>query len=180
MKEVEDFLVLTVKDYPLGENLTDWNDDGPVLTPVDFNKKYNINMGLDILPHNGVGGDALIIWDDVQVKDSGNVIYSEDFQYYENCGYLENRTKNESGDYRGKIYTTSLLSLKSKKANIKVGKSTKINSTSIAGTTVTYKSNKPKVASVDKNGNVKGLKKGKAVISVSCCGKTLKYTVTVK
>lgn len=181
--EEGDYYVLTVDGFPLGDScFSDWNDEGPIRTPIDFSKTYNLGGGLSFTPANGVGGDGVIIVDDYVVKDAGNVIWKCDFESDENCAnkYAPGDDMENHPEIKGVAYTTKLLSLKANKANIKVGKKAKIKATAVKGAKVTYKSNKPKVASVDAKGNVKGLKKGKAVISVTCCGKTLKYTVTVK
>ena len=45
---------------------------------------------------------------------------------------------------------------------------------------VTWTSSKPKIASVNKNGLVKGLKKGAAVITAKHAGVSYRCTVTVK
>lgn len=181
--EKGDYYVLTIDGYPLGGTVNTWDEekeeDGFI--PLDLNKKYNINVSINVTPMNGVGGDAVIILDDLVVKDSANELMSADFEG--DTVFGDKWTKGDDQEKRPEIkntsYTTSLLSLKSNKADIVVGKKAKIKATTVAGTKVTYKSNKPKIASVDAKGNVKGLKKGKAVISVTCCGKTLKYTVKV-
>lgn len=177
-----DYYVITIDGYPLGGTYTKWDDEKEVdvFMPLDANKKYFYSPNISVTPMNGVGGDAVIILDDMVVKDSAAELISQDFESSEKCA--NKWTKGDGEDWteiKGSAYTTSLLSLKSKKADIVVGKKAKIKATTVAGTKVTYKSNKPKIASVDAKGNVKGLKKGKAVISVTCCGKTLKYTVKV-
>ena len=45
---------------------------------------------------------------------------------------------------------------------------------------VTYKTSNKKVATVTNKGVVKGVKKGKAVITVKANGKTVKVKITVK
>ena len=183
VKEVGDYAVLTVKDYPLGGNVFRWDDNAgqEVSNPLDFSKQYTFDTVLQLCPNNGIGGDVMFVIDDIQIKDSGNVIFSQDFENADqNC--MSSWFPEHEDDHtlhKGTAYTTSILSLKEKNTTVKVGKKAKIKATAIKGATVTYKSNKPKVATVDKNGKVKGLKKGKAVISVSCMGKTLKYTVKV-
>lgn len=182
--EKGDYYVVTVDGYPIGSQYVKWNEaaEKDEFIQIDFNKKYNTNIELCVTPTNGTGGDAVVICDDVVLKDSANEIYSQDFSGTDDCGDRFVNGDDPDGELtkvKGDTYTTSLLSLKAKKADIKVGKKAKIKATAVKGTKVTYKSNKPKVASVDAKGNVKGLKKGKAVISVSCCGKTLKYTVKV-
>ena len=65
-----------------------------------------------------------------------------------------------------------------KKLTVKKGKKVKIKVTVSPKTTVKFKSSKPKIAKVTKKGVVKGIKKGKAKITVTAFGK--KKTVTIK
>ena len=72
------------------------------------------------------------------------------------------------------------LSVNFKKATLKVGKSKTIKAKAVPANTITFKSSKPAVASVDRNGKIKALKAGKATITVSCNGKNVKIKITVK
>ncbi len=72
------------------------------------------------------------------------------------------------------------LSLKKKKLKLKKGQKAKIRITSKLNTKVVYKSLKPSVATVNKNGVVTAKKNGKAVITVKANDKVCKVTVTVK
>ena len=75
------------------------------------------------------------------------------------------------------------LTLKAKKKNLKKGKTYTVAIKSMTkGTTdaVTYKTNKKKIATVDKFGVVKAKKKGSAVITVKCGKKKAKLTIKVK
>ncbi len=75
------------------------------------------------------------------------------------------------------------LTLKVKKKNLKKGKTYTVAIKSMTkGTTdaVTYKTNKKKIATVDKFGVVKAKKKGTAVITVKCGSKKAKLTIKVK
>lgn len=65
-----------------------------------------------------------------------------------------------------------------KKLTVKKGRKVKIKVTVSKDTTVKFKSSKPKIAKVSKKGVVKGIKKGKAKITVTAYGK--KKTVTIK
>lgn len=73
------------------------------------------------------------------------------------------------------------LTLKKSKAVIYVKGTVKIKASVKNGKgAIKYKSNKPKIAKVDKNGKVTALKKGKAKITVSNNGVKKTFTVTVK
>ena len=60
------------------------------------------------------------------------------------------------------------------------GKTTTIRSKATPAGKVTYTSSNKKVAAVNSKGVVKGIKKGKATITVKCNGITKKFVVTVK
>lgn len=83
-----------------------------------------------------------------------------------------------------KITVPSGVKLKKTSATIKVKKYTKIQikSTVVKGDKVkSYKSSNKKIAKVDKNGKVTGVKKGKATITVTMkSGSTATFKVTVK
>ena len=72
------------------------------------------------------------------------------------------------------------FSLTKSSATIKKGKTTTIKSKAAPAGKVTYTSNNRKVATVTSKGVVKGIKKGKATITVKCNGITKKFVVTVK
>ena len=72
------------------------------------------------------------------------------------------------------------FSLVKSSATIKKGKTTTIRSKAAPAGKVTYTSSNKKVAAVNSKGVVKGIKKGKATITVKCNGITKKFVVTVK
>ena len=72
------------------------------------------------------------------------------------------------------------FSLTKSSATIKKGKTTIIKSKAAPAGKVTYTSSNKKVATVTSKGVVKGIKKGKAIITVKCNGITKKFVVTVK
>ena len=74
--------------------------------------------------------------------------------------------------------TVQVFKVAKKKLTVKKGKKVKIKVTVSPKTTVKFKSSKPKIAKVTKKGVVKGIKKGKAKITVTAFGK--KKTVTIK
>lgn len=83
-----------------------------------------------------------------------------------------------------KIITTSKLKFKKKSITIKKGKSIKLKYTRKpvnAQDTLSWKSSKPKVVKILKNGKVKGIKKGKSVITLkTSTEKKAKITIKVK
>ena len=87
----------------------------------------------------------------------------------------------------GKLKATYKLTVKNptftltkSSATIAKGKTTTIRSKATPVSTVTYTSSNRKVATVTSKGVVKGIKKGKATITVKCNGITKKFVVTVK
>lgn len=83
-----------------------------------------------------------------------------------------------------KLTPTSKLKFKKKSITIKKGKSIKLKYTRKpvnAQDILSWKSSKPKVVKILKNGKVKGLKKGKSVITLkTSTGKKAKITIKVK
>ena len=67
-----------------------------------------------------------------------------------------------------------------KRIGLKKGKSLKIKARSSTGAGIIYKSSRPKVAKVTKNGAVKALKKGKVTITVTSKKSTMKVLIKVK
>ena len=87
----------------------------------------------------------------------------------------------------GKLKATYKLTVKNptftltkSSATIAKGKTTTIRSKATPVSTVTYTSSNKKVATVTSKGVVKGIRKGKATITVKCNGITKKFVVTVK
>ena len=76
------------------------------------------------------------------------------------------------------------LSLDKSSGEIEIGKQLKLTATvtpnNAKNKKVSYKSNNTSVATVDANGNVKGIKAGKAIITATAGGKSAICTVTVK
>ena len=64
--------------------------------------------------------------------------------------------------------------------NVKVGKKVTIKGMATLVAKVTYKSSNKKIVTVMDKGVVKGVKKGKATITVKANGKTVKVKVAVK
>lgn len=93
------------------------------------------------------------------------------------CGFLQSRIIP-------KLTSTSKLKFKKKSITIKKGKSIRLKYTRKpvnAQDVLSWKSSKPKVVKILKNGKIKGLKKGKSVITLkTSTGKKTKITIKVK
>lgn len=72
------------------------------------------------------------------------------------------------------------LTLKKSKATVKVGNTYQIVATTKPSAKVTYKSSKKSIATVDENGLITAVKKGKTTITCKANGLSKKFTVTVK
>lgn len=86
------------------------------------------------------------------------------------------------GNYKTKVavYVNEKLKLKKSSAVIKVKGKTSIKATTNISGKITYTSSNKKIATVTSKGVVKGVKKGKATITVKCNGVSKKFKVTVK
>ena len=86
------------------------------------------------------------------------------------------------GSYKTKVavYVNEKLKLKKSSAVIKVNGKTSIKATTNISGKITYTSSNKKIATVTSKGVVKGVKKGKATITVKCNGVSKKFKVTVK
>mgnify|MGYP001072052830 CR=1 FL=1 len=91
-----------------------------------------------------------------------------------NKGNSTSKNKNKKPAKKKKV------KLNKKKASVKVGKTIKLKVLNTKKK-VTWSSNKPKIAKVNKKGKVTALKPGKAVIKAKIKnGKTLKFKITIK
>ena len=86
------------------------------------------------------------------------------------------------GNYKTKVtvYVNEKLKLKKSSAVIKVKGKTSIKATTNITGKIKYTSSNKKIATVTSKGVVKGIKKGKATITVKCNGVSKKFKVTVK
>ena len=131
--------------------------------------------------------NSAVYFDDFKLtKADGTVLVSKDYT----------SDKKIDGEYRiapvtdwdkeakelkvATITDNKVLTVKSTKATVKVGKKVKISATATPATKITYASSNKKVATVDAKGTVTGKKAGKATISVKANGKTVKVAITVK
>lgn len=122
-----------------------------------------------------------IYFDDAALVVDGNVLLSNDFESgkVNACTYTINQDEKENTP---KIvnFTGKALDVAKKTLTIKAGKKATVKAVTMPNTKVTYKTSNKKVATVTSKGVVKGIKKGKAVITVKANGKTVKVKVTVK
>lgn len=112
--------------------------------------------------------------DDAVVEDDGAVTDVETEETW------DEETTGETVYYtlKCKVKVKNGAVLSDDKITLKVGKNSKLKVTGVKGK-VTWASSKNKIATV-KNGTVKGVKKGNAVITAKIKGKTLKCKVKVK
>ena len=119
--------------------------------------------------------------DDVALVVDDTVVSTVDYENGSvgNCTYEINSAEKENTP---KVVSLDGKALKVSKTdlNVKTGKTVKIKATATPTTKVTYKTSNKKIATVTDKGVVKGIKKGKATITVKANGKTVKVKVTVK
>lgn len=122
-----------------------------------------------------------IYFDDAALVVDGNVLLSNDFESgkVNACTYTMNQSEKK---HTPKVvgFTGKALDVAKKTLTIKAGKKATIKATTMPNSKVTYKTSNKKVATVTNKGVVKGVKKGKAVITVKANGKTVKVKITVK
>ena len=119
--------------------------------------------------------------DDAALVVDGNVLLSNDFESgkVNECTYTMNQSeKTHTPKVVG--FTGKALDVAKKTLTIKAGKKATIKAATMPNSKVTYKTSNKKVATVTNKGVVKGVKKGKAVITVKANGKTVKVKITVK
>lgn len=190
-----DFVKISIKDAPIDYSRTCWSSIHNGTTGEDQNGEINVSeipggvYGFDLQTRvNGWGGfeaEGEYMITDVVFKCDGQEIYKPDYSEDRELGnwYKREVTGEENfGELKPAFLNTSFTVAKEKvKAAPK--KSVKIAANPhFEGEEVTVAIDKKKVAKVSyKNGNVviKGAKKGKATVTVTCGGieKTIKVTV---
>ena len=159
------------------------------------------DMQTDITKSQAVGPDFWLSVQGIKVTAKNSAIYFDDFKLTKADGTVlvsKNFTsdKKVEGDCHiapvsdwekeskevkiATITDNKVLTVKSTKATVKVGKTAKISATATPATKITYTSSNKKIATVSSKGVITGKKAGKATISVKANGKTVKVTVTVK
>ena len=176
-----DYYVLTVTDLPTQTKM--YNEDTD-----SYDKDVDTSVAgyesLDIvLNSDNIKDSSFIALDDVTLKKNGAVDLSENFDgdsvrplylYCEAIGASGDRTLTPS------TLSTSILSVNKAQVSVKKGKKTTVKLTAPSVAKISYKTSNKKVATVTSKGVVKGVKKGKATITVSAAGVSKKVKVTVK
>ncbi len=182
VKKSGDFYVIT---YDYATSGVPQADD--IETDITKSQTVAPDFWIGVQGINLTAKNSAIYFDDFKLtKADGTVLVSKDYT----------SDKKVDGEYRiapvadwdkeakelkvATITDNKVLTVKSTKATVKVGKKVKISATVTPATKITYASSNKKVATVDAKGTVTGKKAGKAVISVKANGKTVKVTVTVK
>ena len=117
-------------------------------------------------------------------SDDDDDDYNDDSDYDDDYEDDYDEDDFDEDDYEDDYISVSSVTLNKKSANIVKGKSITLKATvkpsNATEKTVTWKSNNPKIASVDNKGKVKGLKKGTAKITVKTSnGKSAVCKITV-
>jgi hypothetical protein len=131
---------------------------------------------------SGVNYTGSIYFDNVSLTVDGEEIALADYEdgAIGNCKYCLN---DEDDDCRRTpkvvTFTGNALTVSGKALNIKKGKTKKLGVTMMPSAKAVFKSSNKKIATVTSKGVVKGIKKGKATISVKANGKIVKVKITV-
>lgn len=141
----------------------DWKENTmPPIVPADFNLYYNTDKA-EIIQN---GDEAYI----KPLKEGEVKIFAEAKDDHNKITYI---TVNIHNNTTPKLNKTSLTLTKGQSDTLKITVSP------IKGTAI-WSSSNSKVASVDKNGKVTGIKAGTATVTAKISGKTVKCKVTVK
>lgn len=150
-------------------------------------QKVAVDFSISVKGINITAKNSTVYVDDIQIaKADGTVLAKKNFTSAKsadgNCIIApKNDWDKDAKELKlATITDNKVLTVKSTKATVKVGKTTKISATATPATKITYTSSNKKVATVSSKGVITGKKAGKAVISVKANGKTVKVTVTVK
>lgn len=181
VKKAGDFYVLTYKGT-IGQ-IT--NEDQPV--EVAEGASVVLSPGFSVKGMFITAKNSSIYIDDLKVTTAdGQTIIDQNFNYSKkvegdcHIAPISDWDKEAKELKLATITDNKVLTVKSTKATVKVGKKVKISATATPATKITYASSNKKVATVDAKGTVTGKKAGKATISVKANGKTVKVAITVK
>lgn len=182
VKKSGDFYVIT---YDYTTSGVPQADD--METDITKSQSVALDFSIAIQGVNVTAKNSAIYFDDFKLtKADGTVLASKDFtsdKKVEGDCHIAPVSDWEKDSKEVKIATITdnkVLTVKSTKATVKVGKTAKIAATATPATKITYTSSNKKIATVSSKGVITGKKAGKATISVKANGKTVKVTVTVK
>lgn len=177
VKASGDYLILTVKDLPIDKSKAE-NDGKKVELDVSQKAYFNISVN--------VGGvknkiNSAVYIDNLKLSADKTEIFSEDYTIVtesEEVYYLQNGGEAQLAAVEA--FSNKLLTVAKSSVSVKKGKTVTIKATAAPTGKITYKSSNKKVATVTSKGVVKGVKAGKATITVTANGVSKKVTVTVK
>lgn len=147
---------------------------------VDYPEgKGKLALGV-VINASGKNYKGSIYIDDVELVMDNAVVASADYDKNGSAPLsvtngIFNFKQTKIVDFTGKSFEVIQTNLKVKK-----GKTVKIKADAAQETKITYKTSNKKIATVTNKGVVKGIKKGKATITVKANGKTVKVKVSVK
>lgn len=180
VKKAGDFYVITYKAQNASLQTEGAESDASKAEKVSVSFNLNIK-GIYITAKN-----SAVYLDDLKItKADGTVITDKSFTSDKTVAG-EYRTAPNMEDNDGKalklatITDNKVLTVKSSKVTVKVGKTVKISASATPAGTITYTSSNKKIATVNSKGVITGKKAGKTTIKVKANGKTLKVAVTVK
>ena len=192
VKKAGDFYKISARDVPI--------DTSQSVSVWDETTSSDSTSTLSAVPSSGIVGVLVSLhsWNlskkvsgkyfvtNASVKSAGTQVFKADTSSKENIGTVNNNNLTEGKDVKFSTLAsaTSMLTVAKTKATVAAGKSVKIKTTpAFSGDKVTVKTSKKAVATAKyKNGKltVKGVKQGKATITLTCNGVSKKVKITVK
>lgn len=177
VKAKGDYYLVTVKNLPMKSTMYNENDEE---TSIDTSKAGPVNVTVRV---GGVNAKAsgFVYLDNLVLKAGGTTVFSQNYNT-QDYGWIAYNKNNQPEDTEVKptSFSTKLLTLSKTSATIKKGKKVTIKATASPSAKITYKSSNKKVATVSAKGVVKGVKAGKATITVTANGVSRTFKVTVK
>lgn len=174
--KVDDFYMIDAK-MPIDAFYADGSDDAS-----SFPEGTGQIMAGAFVVGEELSYKGSIFFDDVELEMDGAVVASANYENGKagSSSYLINLEESKTCKPKVVDFTGKALDVTKKSLTVKKGKTATIKTVTAPSAKATFKTSNKKVATVSNKGVVKGIKKGKATITVKANGKTVKVTVTVK
>lgn len=151
-------------------------------TITTYNDSLEISPYFSLLTYEAIDFyvDNLVLYSGSSKLCKNTSNSTDDILWYRHGQNSADGTSQASPFYPLQPTKIDTLKLSKSSGTVGIGQTLKIKATDSLGGKITYTSKNKKIATVDKNGTIKGIKKGKTTIQASVNGMTEKFTVTVK
>ena len=174
VEEVGDYYCMKITSLPI--KLTQY--------PGTIKKYADIPDTVLVFPEIKFSGKASaaskLYVDNLSIKGGSVTAYANNFDASQKESATEVVGKGSEVTLDPVKFAAGKLTVKSTKVTVKVKKKVSLGAVADPATKITYKSSNKKVATVNSKGVVKGIKKGKAKITITANGLKQVVTVTVK